>query len=200
MKPTRLPALLLVLLASLVLAACGSETEQQSGAPGAAAEAPGEPTEGRAEGHYVDIDELKYQVQISRQMNPLLTLDRDYFLGLPDGQMELGDDQEWFGVFLQVQNPGDEAHRLAADFEIHDTQGNTYRPVPMGDVNPFAYRPGPVGPGDFYPHVNSTAGERPPQGALLLFKLRRFSLDNRPLELYVRGPRTGMLERLILDV
>ena len=40
-------------------------------------------TVGDTEGIYLDIDDLKYQVQISRYMNPNDVEDRSYLAGLP---------------------------------------------------------------------------------------------------------------------
>jgi hypothetical protein len=90
---------------------------------------------------------------------------------------------------MRAENNTKEPQRLARDFEIRDTQENVFRPVFVGPDNVFAYRPEVVRPNEDYPDPNSAAGERSPQGSLILFKIQRFSLDNRPLELIIRRPR-----------
>ena len=89
------------------------------------------------EGIYLDVDELKYQVQISRYMNPNDVEDRAYLTGLPEGEAEPTGEETWFGVFIRVQNSTDETITPADDFEIVDTQENVYRPVELD--NPYAY-------------------------------------------------------------
>jgi hypothetical protein len=137
------------------------------------------------EGIYLDIDELKYQVQISRYMNVNDVEDRAYLSGLPESTPEPTAEETWFGVFIRVQNSTDETITPADDFEIIDTQENVYRPVPID--NPFAYKPDPIGPKSLIPQPDSAASESTVQGALLLFKVTNESLQNRPLEFRIRG-------------
>jgi hypothetical protein len=200
MTPTRLPAVLVALLTlalALPLAACGGDDEEHADTPAA----PGEPQEAREEGHQVIVNGVNYQVQISRLMNPFTDADRQYFIGLAGPDRELEDDQEWFGVWIRAQNREDEPRPLADHFEVHDTLGARYQPVRVDDSNPFAYQPGTIEGGvTEYPAVNDAAGARTPQGALLLFKLRRESVDNRPLELMVRHRASAESERVILDI
>ena len=151
------------------------------------------------EGIFLDIEELKYQVQISRQLNTGIIQDRDYVSGLSEADRTLAPDQEWFAVFMRIENPGEKPHPNAVDFEIRDTQENVYRPVRLGPENVWAYRPAVVDAKELYPGTNMPAGERPPYGKLLLFKVRRFSLDNRPLELIITG-RNGQQGIVNLDV
>ncbi len=190
---TRLP-LLLALMAGLVLAGCGQEAQDEGGFQTEIAQV------AETEAIYIDIDGLKYQVQVSRQLNPLTPDDRDYLRGLPEDVATLRDDEEWFAVFMRVENHEDEAQQLAEDFEIKDTQENVYRPLELGRENLFAYRPSRVESDEIYPGTNTVAGERQPYAALLLFKVRRFSLDNRPLELEFVGPRSGKRASVTLDV
>ena len=139
------------------------------------------------EGIYLDLgDNLKYQVQISRYMNPSDVEDRAYFVGLPEGIAQPGGDETWFGVFLRVQNPTDETLTPANEFEIVDTQENVYRPLPLSEDNVYAYRPNPIDPKSTIPEPDSAASESTIQGALLLFKVKTDSLQNRPLEFRFR--------------
>jgi hypothetical protein len=157
-------------------------------------------TLGETEGIYLDIDELKYQVQISRYMNPNDVEDRSYLTGLPSSTAQPSGDETWFGVFIRVQNTTDETIAPANDFTIVDTQENVYRPIPIDtNINPFAYKPDPIPPKGLIPEADSVASEGTIQGSLLLFKVKTESLQNRPLEFrFKRGSgTTGVVD---LDV
>ena len=196
MNFARIPAVLLSLALAGTLAACGEEAQpEQRNESFQSVNAQVAETEGI----YLDVDGLKYQVQISRQLNPGLVDDRDYFTGVSSEDRDLSKDEEWFGVWLMAENVEKEPLPNAIDFEIRDTQENVYRPIQIGGENPFAYRGATVDAGDRYPNPNSPAGERQPYGSLVLFKLRRFSIDNRPLELTITG-REGQQAIVNLDV
>jgi hypothetical protein len=196
MNFARIPAVLLSLALAATLAACGDDAQpEQRNESFQSVNAQVAETEGI----YLDVDGLKYQVQISRQLNPGLVDDRDYLAGLSAEDRDLSKDEEWFGVWLMAENFEEEALPNATDFEVRDTQENVYRPIEIGDGNVFAWRGARVEAGERYPHPNSPAGERQPYGSLVLFKLRRFSLDNRPLELTITGPE-GQQAIVNLDV
>jgi hypothetical protein len=186
---------LALLLALPALAACGSEQPlvergEQETRPAQVAE---------TEGIYLDVDELKYQVQGSRELNPGIISDRNYLSGVPADDRTLEAEQVWFAVFMRIENHTEEPIPNVEDFEIVDTQENVYRPIALGPENVWAYRPAAVEPESIYPQLDSPAGERPPNGALLLFKIDQFSLDNRPLELIFQG-RSGQRAIVNLDV
>jgi hypothetical protein len=196
MNSARLIAVLIALASVTVLAACGEE-EQEAQKNESYQSVNAQLAE--TEGIYLDIEEMKYQVQISRQLNPQLPDDQNYLAGLSEADRRLSKDEEWFAVFMRVENEVDEAKPNAVDFEIRDTQENVYRPIRFGPENVWAYRGTTVPGKELYPNPNSPAGERPPYATLLLFKLRRFSLDNRPLELTITG-RQGQQAIVNLDV
>ena len=182
----RLLVISAALLFALPAAGCGNKQETV--------------TLGETEGIYLDIDDLKYQIQISRYMNPDDVEDRSYLKGLPGDSTETGEDETWFGVFIRVQNPTEETIAPANDFVIEDTQKNIYRPVPIDtEVNPFAYKAEPIPPKGLIPEPDSVASETSIQGSLLLFKVKVESLQNRPLEFrFKRGSgTTGVVD---LDV
>jgi hypothetical protein len=179
----RLPVIVAALLLALPAAGCGSKIEAR--------------TSGETEGLYLDIDELKYQVQISRYMNPNDVEDRAFLSGLPESTSQPAGDETWFGVFIRVQNETDETIAPANSFEIVDTQENVYRPVPLD--NPFAYKPEPIPPNSLIPEVGSVASESTIQGSLLLFKVKIQSLQNRPLEFRFRRG-SGTTGVVALDV
>src|SRR5882757_8107053 len=57
-----------------------------------------------SEGTYVTVDHLRYQVEISRQLNPTDVEDRDYLTGVAPAEATLKPDEVWFGVFVRVSN------------------------------------------------------------------------------------------------
>ena len=180
--------MLVALLVSGGLAACGKHRDE---------EAPLVQIE--SEGLYLKVGELKYQVQVSRQLNPADKQDRDYLLGIPEDERELTPEQVWFGVFLQVENEASEPMPPSGEIEIIDTQEDIFEPIELDDTNPFAYRATePIPPGERIPLADTVANDTPIQGSLLLFKLTLDALDNRPLELEIKSPeQTGIID---LDV
>jgi hypothetical protein len=137
------------------------------------------------EGLYLNINGLKYQVEMSRYMNANDVEDSEYLIGLPAGTAQPSADETWFGVWVRVENDSDEPRPAATTWEIHDTQENIYRPIPLDtEINPFAFEKGVEVPAmTVLPLSSSAAGQGPIQGSLLLFKLTNDSLQNRPLEL-----------------
>jgi hypothetical protein len=166
-------AVLAALLCALFATGCGNKLETR--------------TVGETEGLYLDVDDLKYQIQISRYLNPNDVEDRAYLKGLPEGTAQPAGDETWFGVFIRVSNSTDHEVVPANDFQILDTQDNVYRPVPLdANVNLFAYKPDPIPAKGLIPQPDSTASTGPIQGSLLLFKVKTNSLQNRPLEFRFR--------------
>ena len=165
------PLRILLATALVALAGCGGGT--------------GVVTTAETEGLYLDINGLKYQIEMSRYMNEADDEDAEYLVGLPESTEPPAEDETWFGVWVRVENTSEDETRPAADvWEIHDTQENIYRPIPIDtDVNPFAFEPVDVPPKTVIPLADTAAGQGPVQGSLLLFKLKVDSLQNRPLEL-----------------
>src|SRR5919107_2473124 len=119
-------ALSLALVASL--SACGNKQNKTLKA--------------ETQGIYLDIGELKYQVEISRPLNPADIEDREYLRGVTD---QLGPEDVWFAVFVRVQNESDRTQRPATQFDISDTQENEFNPVSIDTkANAFAYNPVPM--------------------------------------------------------
>ncbi len=192
MKTRRLAILLTAVAASAGLSACGNKHDVVR--------------EAETEGIYVDVGDLKYQVQISRQLNPANIEDRDYLHGVGTFDRTLGAENVWFAVFIRAENSNqDKLARSASKFELHDTQENVFEPIQLGRENVFAYRPITVPKATAYksglnPPPDSAAAEGPTQGALLLFKVPRQTLDNRPLELIIKSPLGGDEGVVHLDV
>ncbi len=137
---------------------------------------------------YLDVGPLIYEVQLSRELNPVNTEDSSYLRALTPAQRKLAPGQEWFAVFLQVYNNSSQALPAAGSITITDTQENTYTPIEPGEANQYAYRPTLVPGKGQLPLPNSVAADGPTQGALLLYKIQVVSLDNRPLTIKIVDP------------
>jgi hypothetical protein len=129
---------------------------------------------------------LKYQVEISRQLNGADPEDREYLKGVSD---QLGPEDVWFAVFVRVQNDSDNAQKPATQFDIVDTQDTEFHPVAIDSKsNDFVYEPVTIPGKGLLPNVDATAAQNSINGELLLFKIPRDNLDNRPLELKIHDP------------
>lgn len=175
-------------LVAVPLAGCGSKEARKS--------------EGKTEAAYIDVAALKYQVQISRQLNPSDAEDRTYLDAVPAALRRLRPDESWFAVFMRVENESKAPQPAAVDFNIEDTQDNIYTPVGLNARNPFAYRGGMVPKESVLPPPDSAAFNNVSiDGSLILFKVRNFSYDNRPLLLTIKSPKVPQQEGTIdLDV
>ncbi len=154
------------------------------------------------EGHYLSLGELKYQVQMTRQLNPHDVQDRALLRGVPAAEQQIEAEEVWFGIFMQVENESAEPLPPSGDIEVVDTQERVFEPLELEESNLFAYRADePIPPGEVLPVADTPAYDSPIRGSLLLFKLPRSALDNRPLELKIESsmapPQTGIID---LDV
>ena len=174
------PLVVLAMLAMLALSACGDShtrvsTGTYAGESGAAAP-------------YLNVGPLTYEVQLSRALNPYDAEEATYLAGLTPAQRRLAPGEEWFGVFLQVYNNSSRSLAVARSVTITDTQENSYTPLVPDATNEFAYRGGLIPPKSQLPEPDSVAAAGPTQGALLLYKIKLVSLDNRPLEMKIVDP------------
>jgi hypothetical protein len=188
---SRLPLLAAIaLLAALTLVACGGGTKDPT-------------THGDTEGSYIQAGPLIYQVQMSRELNPRNVEDIEYLQGLPATTPRLAGDEEWFGVWLRVQNATDKVHPSASDFRIVDTTGAVYTPIALPATNPFTYQSTAVEASSgqpVKPDPESGAGSGPIQGSMLLFRLNTAVYANRPLELEITPPGGGEPSSVVLDL
>lgn len=188
----RLRLVLLSLLAVFAFAATGCGNKHD------------EVTEAETEGIWVDAGELDYHIQGSRQLNAFQVPDDRYLTGLPEGYGEPNAEQTWFAVFLRIENKTDAPAPSAEEFEIEDTQGVHYEPVPIDtEENPYAYEAHELGVGETMPHPDSSQELNSTAGSMLLFKLPLEGYQNRPLEFIIHAPEgsEGPPEaKLALDV
>jgi hypothetical protein len=170
----------LALIAAFALGACGESHTRVTTGTYAGASGKNAP--------YLNVGPLVYEVQISRELNPYNVEDAAYLKGVPAAQSQLHPGEEWFGVFMQVYNNTDVPHPIASNITITDTEGNTYYPVALASTNSFAYRPEQLAAKAQIPAPNTIAASGPTQGALLLYKIKVISLDNRPLTIKIADP------------
>jgi hypothetical protein len=184
----RLAPLLCLLAVAVPLAGCGNKEDVIKA--------------GETESAYLDVGPLRYQIQVSRQLNPRDTEDRAYLTGVARDQAQLKPGESWFGVFVRIENPTDKTAPAATDFELVDTAETKYRPVQIARTNPFAYLGGPVSAKSTLPPLQSAAQQNESvNGSLVLFKVKTASFDNRPLELKILGPTVPQDEATVdLDV
>ena len=106
--------------------------------------------------------------------------------------------QEYFGVFIQVKNDGDEDITIPEAFRVVDTLDNSFDP--LDSESPYAL---PLGdtlePNRELPETNSIAADGPTQGSLVLFLVEQSSAENRPLELEIPLP-SGKVGTIELDI
>ena len=141
------------------------------------------------EGLYLDLGELKYQVQISRQLNPDDIQDRSTCIGVPAAERRAEPDEVWFGVFLQVENEADEPLQPSGDIEIVDTQEDVFKPLALDDDERLRL---PLDRADprrarSLPLPDTPAYDTPIQGSLLLFKLTLDGARQPPARAEDRG-------------
>jgi hypothetical protein len=182
----RFALLCLASVAALAASGCGNKEEFV--------------TVAETEGIYVTVDDLKYQIQISRILDPASREDEAYLRGVPETET-LSEDEVWYGIFMRVENDTDEPHEMATDFVIHDTEDHTYEPVDIDpELDVFAYEPEELQPARVYPLLNAPAADNTIRGGLILFKIPASSLGNRPLELEIESPSGGQNAVIDIDI
>jgi hypothetical protein len=154
-----------------------------------------------SEAIYVNVGQLKYQVQFSRELNPYDTEDSSYLAGLSPAVVKLTPSEAWFGVFMLVLNEHGQPYQAASNYYMTDTEGAVYRPTSVPGPNPFAYHSVMVAPYQQLPLVGSLAADGPTSGAVLLFKVPLASFDDRPLVLHIVDPSNPDSKAIVdLDV
>jgi hypothetical protein len=159
------------------------------------------PTVADNEGFYVDAGPITYQVQLSRQLNPSDVEDKQYLVGLPAGQPQPKPDEEWFAIWLWAKNQSGQTAATSDSFDIVDTQGTKYTPIPLNtQLNPFAWSAQTLDPLATEPTPGSAAFYGPTQGGEVLFKINTSAYANRPLTLEIHAPGQAQPSTVSLDL
>jgi hypothetical protein len=135
------------------------------------------------EGQPVELGELRYNVIFSRFLNPNDHEDSAYLVGQPPP----APGSSYFGVFLEVENKGEESQTLASSFTITDAGHQTFEAIPSESLYALPFG-GEVESQEQIPVLDSTAQEGPIEGSVVLFKLPASASENRPLTLSIPGP------------
>jgi hypothetical protein len=152
-------------------------------------------------GFYIKGGKIEYQLQVSRVLNQFEVEDHQYLTGLPTGTKPPAPDQIWYGVFLWAQNAAKSPQTTAGSFDIVDTQGKHYYPVPLNStLNQYAWSSQTLLPQGTEPGPDSTAAAGPTGGGLVLFKLPISVYANRPLMLDIYVPGRSQPSTISLDL
>lgn len=145
------------------------------------------------EGEPVELGDVRYNVQITRFLNPDDTEDVAYLEGEPDPPPG----EQYLGVFMIVQNEGEETARVPSAFQITDTRDGSYSSLPTD--NSYALQPGSeIEPDEELPAPDTPAFSGPIKGAMVLFQVPDEVAENRPLELAI--PSADGEGRVELDI
>jgi len=146
------------------------------------------------EGQGIKLDDLLFNVQITRELNPFDTEDKAYLVG----QKSLGPDEYYLGVFMRIDNEGDASAQVPTDMNVVDTVGDTFRPLPSNSL--FALKLGDtIHGGDQLPEGESVAANGPIQGSMVLFRIDSSAIQDRPLTLHITTS-TGSTGEVELDI
>jgi hypothetical protein len=156
------------------------------------------PPSAENDGVYQQAGNVTYQLELSRQLNQFSTEDSQYVKGVPATDTTLGPSALWYGVFMWAKNQTKSPQRTTNDFDIVDTEGHHYYPIPLNtSLNPFAWTAQTLQPDAIEPGPGTIASDGPTQGGLLLFKLNESVYSDRPLTLEIRSPTSNKVEATI---
>jgi len=168
-------ALIAILLAGF-LSACGDDSSSSSESASGGSLV----TEEAAEGEPLEINDLSYNVQITRFLNPDDTEDAEYLAGMPPPDPGTS----YLGVFMVITNDTGDARPSATNYTVVDTLHQKFDFAES--KSPYALDVGAEVPADGeLPIPNTTAATGPNHGALLVFPVTDDVSDNRPLRLEI---------------
>jgi len=145
------------------------------------------------EGEPLELGDLKFNVQITRFLNPS---DREDGAYLEGQQVPPPAGQEYLGVFIEIDNEGSEVARLptAADLSVVDTTGQAYEAL-ESDTHFALDLGGNIDAHSEVPAPDTPAASGPAQGSIVLFLVTSNIGENRPLELEIsRRGEDGTIE------
>lgn len=135
------------------------------------------------EGEPFHVGDLEYTVVFTRILNIDDVEDRAYL----EGQDPPAPGHYLVGVFLTIENTSeDNKARIPEDFELVDTEGNSYKPKELDNLYSLPLG-AEVGPTDFVPAIDSTAQVGPIGGSMILFEIPDYVTSNKPVELIIPG-------------
>ena len=171
-QPARVLGLLLVL--TVLGSGCGEAGDKRAFLPGEAAR----------EGIAVNLDGVDYEIFITRQLNLADPEDKQYYQGRPAPP-----GSALYGVFLRACALEDAKRTPVASGEMRvvNIRGQVYEPLPLERSNVFAYKPGPMRPGECQPDAASATAYGPTGGSMVLFQIPVADTENRPFELEIEG-------------
>ena len=146
------------------------------------------------EGEPVELGELRYNVQITRFLNPSDPEDEAYLVG----QRDASPDDDYLGVFMTIENESDSSVQLPDEMTVVDTRDNTYEPRESESVYALELGATLEGGGEL-PAPDTPAATGPISGAMVLFLVNRNVTENRPIELEIPSS-TGEEARVELDI
>lgn len=169
-----LPAVLCAAAVAAFAAGCGSEEETTT-------------TDGQAaklvvEGEPLELGDLRFNVAITRFLNPSDVEDAEYLEGLP--APPVGSD--YLAVFMTIENEGDDDLIIPAaeGMTVEDTGGQLYEPIETDSL--FALELGADLPaGGEAPEADTAAAGGPVQGSFVLYLIPKEAQELRPLELEI---------------
>jgi hypothetical protein len=175
---TRLALVAALLAGALTVAGCGEDEEELD----------------VIEGEPVELGELRYNVQITRFLNPSDPEDEAYLVG----QRDASPDDDYLGVFMTIENESDSSVQLPDEMTVVDTRDNTYEPRESESVYALELGATLEGGGEL-PAPATPAATGPISGAMVLFLVNRNVTENRPIELEIPSS-TGEEARVELDI
>jgi hypothetical protein len=145
-----------------------------------------------AEGEPIVLNDLSYNVAITRFLNPSDPEDKAYLAGQPEppaGKLYLA-------VFMRVHNQAEDARRIPTDFKVTDTAGDEYDPVRSDSL--FALPLGAnMAANATEPEAESTAANGVIEASMVLFLVNEDVTESRPLTLDIpstTGDEAGEVE------
>jgi hypothetical protein len=135
------------------------------------------------EGEPIELGDLRFNVQLTRFLNPNDKEDGEYLQG-EQVPPPLG--KSYLGVFMEAKNEGDNDVTLpsAPEMEVIDTTGATYNPVETDNIFGFPFG-ATLTPDEKVPQPDSAAAQGPINGAIAIFIVDQSVNENRPLELEI---------------
>ncbi len=150
-----------------------------------------------AEGHYIEVGDVVYQVQLSRLLNGGSRPDDN----LLEGQPAATPDQQYMAVFLIIQNKSDKPYTPPKEMTVTDTQGNEYLPQDTTESGFGLSFTDAIPPGEGAPPADSPAAGGVDAASMVLYKLKNDSATtNLPLELEIPDAGQKQPSRVELDL